>query len=212
MYDRFDAVMDGSTPAALLERDRELRAEADALVERCGVLEILRQYGTPHLSGSYALQLMTWRDLDIYLETAPDVGSFLDLARELGERLSPRRLSYIDHLHFPATEGVTGLYLGVRTDDLPRGGWKMDIWGLAPEVCAERLSYCASLAARIDDAARTAILRIKTEVCRHPAYRDAITSHDVYEAVLTAGAATAEEFWSYVGQRRSGTREQRGQK
>jgi hypothetical protein len=180
-------------------QDAALRADADALLAQHGVIDILRRYGTPHLSGSYALQLMTWRDLDIYLSTS-DVSApaFLELGRELGQALRPRKLSFTDHVNFPATEGLRGLYWGIRTDDLACGGWKIDIWGVTEAVCAERLSYCRSLTARIDGNARQSILTIKNELCRLPAYRSTITSHQIYEAVLSGGAHTVEDFWSWL--------------
>jgi hypothetical protein len=183
------------TDQALDDQDRRLRAEADALLQRHGVLDILGRVGTPHLSGSYAMRLMTWRDLDIYLEMPHcDARAFLELGRELGQALTPRKLSFTDHVHFPPTEGLTGLYWGLRTDDLSRGGWKIDLWGVDPAVCAERVAYCESLAARIDQVARYRILRIKHEVCTLPAYRDSVTSQHVYDAVLNSGVTTVDEF------------------
>ena len=181
--------------AALDEQDGRLRAEADALLRRSRVMDILRRFGTPHISGSYAMCLMTWRDLDIYLEMRPcDTRAFLELGRALGEALTPRKLSFTDHLHFPATEGLPGLYWGIRTADLAASGWKIDLWGVEPPTCAERLSRCESLAARVDRATRYRILRIKHAVCRLPEYRQTITSQQVYDAVLEMGVTTVEEF------------------
>lgn len=183
------------TDDALDEQDRRLRSEADALLEDQGVLRILQQFGVPHLSGSYAMRLMTWRDLDIYLEIErSDAHSFLELGRALGDALTPRKLSFTDHLRFPPTEGLAGLYWGIRTDDLSRGGWKIDLWGVESPVCAERVAFCESLASRIDRTARFRILRIKQAVCRLPEYRKSITSQQVYEAVLDAGVTTVDEF------------------
>ena len=172
----------------LTEQDEALRREADALLAR--ILPILRDFGTPHVSGSYSLQLMTWRDLDIYLEmTPPDAVAFLELGRRLGETLHPRKMSFTDHLNFPATEPVTGLYWGIRSD-----GWKIDVWGVAPEVCSERLGCCESLRARLTPETRLAILTIKNEICRLPEYRKTITSQDIYEAVLDRGARSVADF------------------
>lgn len=180
-------------------KDVALRAEADALLQQHGIIDVLKRYGTPHVSGSYELQLMTWRDLDLYL-CMPTVGvaAFLDLGAELGRALGPRKLSFTDHLNFPATEGVAGLYWGIRTDELARGGWKIDLWGVAPAVYEERLAYCRSLATRINPNARRAILSIKTEVCQLPAYRRSITSQHIYQAVLDDGVETVEEFWTWL--------------
>ena len=66
----------------LIHQDAYLRREANTLLADRGPL--LAEYGTVHLSGSYALQLMTWRDLDIYME-APNVSvdAYFDLGRRI---------------------------------------------------------------------------------------------------------------------------------
>jgi len=180
-------------------QDQQLRTEADDLLYRRGILNILRQFGNPHLSGSYSLQLMTWRDLDIYLEMEPlDSERFRDLGRQLGQELKPRKLSFTDHLNFPTTEALSGLYWGIRTDELSRGGWNLDVWGVTPAVCAERLAYCESLRSEISPQARLAILRIKNEICHLAGYRKTITSRHVYEAVLLGQATSVEDFWTYL--------------
>ena len=45
-----------------------LISEASTILYDYNLLEILEKYGTPNINGSYSLQLMTWRDLDIHLE------------------------------------------------------------------------------------------------------------------------------------------------
>ena len=186
-------------------RAASLKDEADRLLAQHGLLAMLNAYGRPHVSGSYSMDLMTWRDLDIYLELErDDVASFLRLAGELGAALRPRRLSFTDHLHFPSTEVISGMYLGIQTDAPGRGGWKIDVWGVSRDVCAERLAHCDAIMSRMTPAVRAAILTIKTEVCGHPSYRKEITSQDVYDAAF-AGAATTAEFWAHIGQRKRAT-------
>jgi hypothetical protein len=175
-----------------------LRAEADALMARTGILDLMAEYGRAHVSGSYSLGLMTWRDLDIYLEMSPpDLGRFLDLGARIGQALRPRKLSFTDHLNYPSTEVLRGLYWGIKTDELSRGGWKIDLWGVTPDVCAERLAHCRAIEGRVTPQVRSAILRIKSEVCHLPGYRDSFTSQDVYDAAF-AGAETVAGFWRYV--------------
>jgi hypothetical protein len=53
--------------ASLLQLNEEIKNEADVILHEKGLLALLRSFGRPHVSGSYALDLMTWRDLDIYL-------------------------------------------------------------------------------------------------------------------------------------------------
>jgi hypothetical protein len=182
----------------LIEQDRSLRTEADLLLDRHGVLDILRQYGTPHISGSYAMQLMTWRDLDIYLAMPQvTIDRFLELGQRLAVALSPRKASYTDHLNFPPTEGIPGLYWGIHTRQLNDGGWKIDLWGVTAEVAAKRIADCNRMCASMTEEMRRSVLAIKHVVCRNPRYRDTVTSQDVYDAVSVGGATTVDEFWLY---------------
>jgi hypothetical protein len=183
----------------LVAQDRRLREEADRLLDRHDILAILQKFGQPHISGSYALPLMTWRDLDIYLEM-PDLSrdGFFELGRRLAIAIAPRKASFTDHLNFPATENVPGFYCGIHTDLLSRGGWKIDLWGVNAATCAERVRHAERIAAGLTAETRAAIFSIKNEVCRHPRYRDTITSQHVDDAVQSGGVRTLDEFWRHV--------------
>jgi hypothetical protein len=83
---------------ALISQDAALRAEADDLLARTGLQDLLGRSGTVHLSGSYALRLMTWRDLDIYLD-APGmtVAEFFALGSRITELLDPWKM-FFNHI------------------------------------------------------------------------------------------------------------------
>ena len=100
-------------PDDLTEQDVRLRREANALLTDGGLVALLAEYGTVHLSGSYALQLMTWRDLDIYME-APDitVDEYFELGRRIYSLLTPRKMHFNDHRNNPLEDGIKGLYWG----------------------------------------------------------------------------------------------------
>ena len=53
----------------LILLNQQIRQEADEILDAQGLRKILNDYGTVHVTGSYSLGLMTWRDLDIYLES-----------------------------------------------------------------------------------------------------------------------------------------------
>lgn len=183
-------------PDSLDQLPQRLKAEADSLLHQRGILEILRQFGQPHVSGSYALDLMTWRDLDLYLD-APSmaVTRFLQLGLQLAGQLCPWKMFFTNHRDFPSTEGITGLYYGIRLGELSRGAWKIDLWALDSTTCAERLAHCDRIAQRLRPEHRTAILRIKSALWDHPEYRKTITSQHIYEAVIENGVRSTEEFW-----------------
>lgn len=47
---------------------RTIRRNADRILYDCGLLDMLRECGTPHTVGSYQMDMMAWNDLDIDIE------------------------------------------------------------------------------------------------------------------------------------------------
>lgn len=45
----------------------ELKQEADSLIRRCSLSELLVEYPDWYIGGSYSYDLMCWRDLDVYV-------------------------------------------------------------------------------------------------------------------------------------------------
>ena len=121
--------MDAPDPIA---RDEALCAEADRILWKRGLHRLLAQYGEVHPVGSYALHLMVWRDLDLYL-LAPDitVDTFFGLGRQIAKLLDAPRMHYRDERsgHTPGLPR-DGLYWGIYLDDERAGAWKIDLWAL----------------------------------------------------------------------------------
>src|SRR5437868_14365850 len=98
----------------LLLLNEEIKKEADQLLTEQGLLMQLVQYGAPHVSGSFSLDLMTWRDLDIYLEAdgLPESDFFI-LGNNINTALNPVKMSYRNERN-AKTKGLPhGLYWGI---------------------------------------------------------------------------------------------------
>jgi hypothetical protein len=74
----------------LLNKNNLIKAQADELLYGKGLMGLLNAFGIAHISGSYSLNLMTWRDLDIYLETGTiGVKEFYSLGGQIAALLHP---------------------------------------------------------------------------------------------------------------------------
>jgi hypothetical protein len=188
-----------ANPETLHRFDGTLRAEADALLYAGGLQRLASEYGTLHVSGSYALQLMTWRDLDLYLE-APDltVEAFFALGARIASLLSAWKMFFTNHRQQPTAEGLRGLYWGIRLGEVTAEQWKIDLWALDSPTCQERLAHNERIAARLTPEARMILLNLKAQLWNHPDYRDTITSQNIYDAVLDAGVESLDGFWQYM--------------
>jgi hypothetical protein len=176
------------------DTDGNLRAEADRLLDS-GLRSVLSGYGDVHVIGSYALCLMTWRDLDIHVVPQRlDKRAFFDLGAGIAALLKPHRMHFRDET-VGATPGLPkGFYWGVYLTDEPYGAWKIDVWAEEPAGFAATRAYGERIAAKLSEPNRAAILEIKAAVWSNPEYRRGFSSSDIYAAVLDHGVTDVEGF------------------
>ena len=173
-----------------------IRTEADEIL-RSGLLTILDRHGEVHIVGSYALGLMTWRDLDIHVVREDmDVPAFFDLGREIATLLKPQRMHFRDESTVRTPGLPPGYYWGVYLGDERAGAWKIDIWQTNRQAFDAVRRFGEDLSARLTDENRAVILAIKEACWRHPQYRRGFTSADVYAAVLDRGVRDVPGFWA----------------
>jgi len=175
--------------------DEALHAEADELLDRRGMRALLGEYGPVHVHGSYALRLMAWRDLDIYLENGDISESrFFELGVRIVGLLQPVKMHFTNGRISPVEDDLNGLYWGVHLGDLRQGAWKVDIWTIGSEDCRRCLAYNQSIARRLTLATRRAIITIKAQCWQDPQFRRAYSSVDIYRAVLDEGVEGFDGF------------------
>ena len=183
----------------LIILNEQLRAEANDILDKKGLRKILDRYGIVQVTGSYSLGLMTWRDLDIYLENENlTVQNFFELGKEIVSLLYPVKMSFRNEL-IAKTKGLPlGLYWGIYLGDEKKGSWKIDLWGLSSKECEQRLEFCSRIAERITPHLRMKILEIKSRCWMDPLYRKFYTSNDIYTAVLEKHVHDVESFKLYL--------------
>lgn len=189
-------------PDPFIAHDAALRAEGDNLLIETGLMDLLRQRGTVHVNGSHALRLMTWRDLDVYLEApAITVSEFFTLGTRIAELLDPWKMHFANNRALMDPKYPAGLYWGIRLGDVRKGAWKIDLWAMDSPACGLALEKCDEIAARLTPESRQVILELKSQLWRHPDYRDTITAKTIYDAVLDGGVTDLDGFWAFVRSR-----------
>lgn len=183
----------------LVQRDRIIRQEADELLGPKGLRSLLEEYGTPHVSGSYALHLMTWRDLDIYLEQQDlSEESFFRLGGRIASSLAPVRMSFRNERINQTPSLPLGLYWGIYLGDERKGAWKIDIWAIDSQDCEKQLQFTERIAADLTPLLRCKILSIKDACWQDPGYRKTYTSQDIYRAVIEEGIEDIDSFKQHM--------------
>ena len=186
----------------LIKLDESIRAEADELLDDQRLRKLLGEYGKVHIAGSYALRLMVWRDLDIYLEAdGLTLSDFFDLGGKLAASLEPVWMSFRNHRLQPHPTGLQSLYWGIRLGDTHEGAWKIDLHAMDSQTCAQQLAGIRQLASRLNEQSRLAILDIKSQCWQLPQFHRELTSMDIYEAVLDHGVTDMAGFRKYMAER-----------
>lgn len=165
----------------------------------CGLLEELNKYGTPHIIGSYKMNLMAWNDLDIDVEND---SMSLDKLHELTIYI----LNHFDPTWYEAKEEINeqGNKVWFHGFEFYLGGelWNVDIWFLGKDTIKKAEKYCDDISKKIknNESLKTAIIEIKRELIKRNLYSyDKFTSLDVYDAVLNKNILNINDFIRTLG-------------
>ena len=183
----------------------KLRAEADDILhgER-GVDRILRSYGKVHYTGSYALDLMAWPDIDITMVLDGDPYSFdtfFKMGRELAQVEGVDKIEYWNSMNWDVHNLPRGLYWGVRMNSgtwaVP---WKIDVWATNETEFRMNQELMKRLSAEMTPEARGLIVEVKHSVITPEGRTPQGSGYYIYEAVLFKGLRTPREIREYVRQ------------
>ena len=174
-----------------------IRQEAHRILTELGLEELLKGYGEPFVSGSYYLDLMTWRDLDIYIDLIEE-NRFFQLTFELAHLLKPHRINYRNEIASGREGKPPGLYSGLYANLLGEE-WKIDLWGLGEDLIDSFKKESRQLKDSIHQQGREAVvLAIKERFCHHPLYRRQFFSMDIYNSVIHHGVQSVEGFSDWL--------------
>ncbi len=173
----------------------ELKTEADLLIFKCRLPELLAVYAGWFIGGSYSYDLMCWRDLDIYvLDPEHDLKQCFEIGYELTRRLAGKKSRFTDNVGGEPS----GFYWGIKLGDVRQGAWKLDIWFLDLVGYEQHAAYSSYMREKLTTENRSSILAIKEAYWQRPEYRDTVTSDLIYRAVLDYGVRTMRDFVSFI--------------
>lgn len=191
----------GNNQQTLLSRSTSIQREANEFLQQ-ELSDLLDKYGEVFVGGSYFYDLMVWRDLDIYMK-APTITihEFFQLGAEITERSAAVKSYFTNN----RGQNPNGLYWGIRLGDTRAGAWKLDIWAVDEPDYQRHVDYAQTIRQRLTSETRALILQIKDAYWQSAAYRNQITSHVIYEAVLDQKVKSLEEFQQYAHQMTQGS-------
>lgn len=180
-----------------MDINTSLKQEADHILHKLGLFSLLEKYGEVHVLGSYNLNTMVWRGLDIsVLVPRLDEGTVFALLKDVGIMAKPTDLRLKNYTYIQSANGNKGRYIQCVEAHVDHITWdKIDIViSNKPEDIQEQITRNEHWKANIRADHFKPILEIKSALYAHPLYRTKITSVDIYQAVAFENIRTVEEF------------------
>ena len=178
-----------------LSISQTIKNEADELLNKYQVVEILSKYGQVNFTGSYKLDLMYKKDVDISLiNNNLSVENFTQLGKELIDKLNTPIVYYRNTRITPVeNRPENSLYWGIKTDD-----WFIDLWGMSVEIYERAEKYIEEIKSQLTKENRLIILRLKNEFIKKKSYGISFNSRELYDAVLNHKVKDSEHFNLYL--------------
>lgn len=167
---------------------KKLKDEGQQLLSSTGLVSVLNQYGRTFYTGSFALNLMAWPDIDLYLVPTKGPLTRPQLSCLLSELSSLENLLQIK-VEMPGMHNKNflpkGIYIGVKLQygnwRLP---WKFDIWIVGEAFVNEKESWLNNTLEKLNPVNRAVILEQKHRFITAAGRTPSFSGYYIYEAVL----------------------------
>lgn len=177
--------------------NKELKEQADIFLYEMGLLNKLKEYGEPHIIGSYRMDIMAWNDLDIdILNNQMSVDKLYELSHFIFKTFKP---IWYEAKQEANSDRKTVWFHGFETM-ITGTLWNIDIWFFDEETILKAEQYCDRISEKIKSNPHFAkiILTIKEKLIDNQQYGyGKYTSVDVYKAVLENNIKSIDEFLNY---------------
>ena len=158
-------------------------------------LELLGKYGEVSIVGSYGMNIMTWNDLDFYIDKSSlNTANYYGLASEILEKFVPGHFDGAFHMEKESA------FLGFETS-ISGDRWNVDIWWKSQTEINDSIAYANDIARLTGEnpTLKNAVITIKQDLISRRLYgfdkgKKHYHSKEIYDAVFHEGILTTEQF------------------
>ena len=169
----------------LIKKSGDLKKDANSIISRTKIKNLLEKLGKVTFVGSYALDLLHRPDIDIFVQSSDcSCKKAVDMTKVFLDSNFFQTVGFADWTEQKSPNNVTGFYWElIHYSD--KYCWKFDIWYTAIEdIKTIKVTKRIIDKLRNNPNARQQILQLKDKYCDGLKYRDDMNSMKIYEQVL----------------------------
>lgn len=179
------------------ERNENLKRETNQFYDPL-LKSILSPYGKIIITGSYELDVMAWRDLDLLLDVEKIKQSDIyAISNQIFQVYNPTWFETKDTF-FDESGCPKGYFIGFESKIMDNNLWNVDIWFTNREHIEKHLKYIDHLKEKLTLENRKLIVMLKKILIQQGDYGIKIFSVDIYQSVLEDHVSTLGEFKKWV--------------
>lgn len=189
---------------SLLQKSQNLKLGAQNFLKHYNINALLGEYFNVHYTGSFAYDLMCWRDIDIVLELKEDAENIKDIYGKVFTKLITKdgltEIDYKDGSKFEIRKGLPkGHYLGFDMHgDSVNNKWKVDTWLLDKQHFQKSKKLDHDIKLNLTPQNREKIIKLKFVYMNNSDRVPSLASYYIYNAVLFKNLVNDEEIIEYV--------------
>lgn len=176
----------------------DIYEKANELLYNYGLLELLQTYGDVSIVGSYGMKIMTWNDLDFYVDKSGlNMQNYYGLTSDILDKCMPSRFD--GEVSFDQGRAFLGFETRISGER-----WNIDIWWKNRAEIDASIAYAKDMVHRMQESPKLkhAVMTIKQDLISRGLYgfdkgKKHCHSKEIYDAVFLEGILTAEQFLAF---------------
>ncbi|SRR5260221_10855475 len=192
---------ENDNPLELLKRSKEFKKQADEILGRSKLVEVLSRYGEVKFTGSYPLNLMMRPDLDVYaIAKENSKEKMLEVVQGIFSSCYFDEIRFTNYLDFYKDQDDHKGYYFQPLVKIGDNRWKLDIWLMAENRYEPHTEHFLEILNKDPHAneKRLIILELKNHYKEGQKYKNNINGRKIYEAVLENEVKNVEEFERFL--------------
>lgn len=185
-----------------LKASEAIQLQARSFIQKKNFESFLQNYGTVFYTGSYALNLMTWRDIDLQIKIDNSSKPIETIKLLLHSFLADQdtiNAKYINFTNYKKSYMPEGYYLGLKMwDKYINENWKIDIWILAEHDFQKNRDFIDLIKQNLTDDKKRQILDIKFKLKGDNDNPPSLSSYYVYQAILIEKIEKEKDIMSFL--------------